>query len=413
MASPHVIEYLRTHTLYELYENHGVKFRVDALRTKISLNYDQLKLKAGDIIAECCRGLIIRPDFVCRFGSGRLPADDAALEHMKLGQCHVVSRPMDKFYNYGEHGTADVDQSTMNVLEKLDDTMCHLYFDRFLGQWCVATRSIPDADLPIRQGDIVLSNKTFSDVFWEAFDATVKARCSSRADALDDLMVGYTYVFELTTPQNRIVVKYDESKVTLIAVRQTRTGQELNIFIDHRVRQLPFPRPRTWHLNDPIAIAARADSFDPTKLEGFVTIDNKFRRVKIKNSLWASSSKMKDSATNSKRNAVLAAFKGTLDDIMPLVDDESREYLMKVKEGIREYVDATQIMYNRFAEQCEPGDYKTFASLVNAAQPPIHAAYFMTFRGRCKNVREFFDQATANGRLTRKTLDVIIQHLGL
>lgn len=37
----------------------------------------------------------------------------------------------------------------------------------------------------------------------------------------------YTPIFEYTSPNNRIVVKYDEERLTLTAVRHNRTGRYL------------------------------------------------------------------------------------------------------------------------------------------------------------------------------------------
>lgn len=416
MSSPHVIEYLRTHTLTQLYDNHGVKFRIDKDRTKICLNYDQLKVRSGDPVAECCRGLIIRPDFVGKSGS-KLHYDDDVIAMMNLGLCHVVCRPMDRFYNQGDSAAATIDNKSMTVFEKLDGTMCALYFDRLKGQWHVSTRSIPESDLPIRAGDIVLNDKTFADLFWEAFDETLSRVNLERQDALDDMMFGYTYIFELTTPQNRVVVQYDEKRVTLLAVRHNRSGRELKVNLDARVRHMHFPVPRTWDLNDGLAVAAFADSFSPSQLEGFVIVDDKFNRVKVKNSKWVLSSKAKNGVVSSKRNALMAAFKGTIDDVIPMVDPESQTYLGKVRDGVRNFVSQQEEIYTKLAAQVSPGDYKAFALLVNAAsrakEIPLVAPFFMTFRGRVNSVLDYFENAAAEDKFTDKSLDIILKHLSL
>lgn len=409
MSYAQVIEYLRTHTLKQLYDNHGVKYRIDDARTKLSLNYDQLKVRSGDPIGECCRGIIIRPDFVLK--QGNIP-QGMNLDYTALGNCHVVARPMDRFYNQGDEAQAKIDKLTMNVLEKLDGTMCILYFDRLKSDWFVATRSIPEANLPIRVGDIVLENKTFATLFWEAFDETIKDSGLTRQETLDNLMLGWTYIFELTTPHNRVIVPYDDKRVTLLAARQTRNGKEISILSDaYGMKQLPFPRPRTWNLCDPLAVAALADSFKPKELEGFVVIDDKFNRVKVKNSSWVLSSKTKDGVISSKRNVLKAIFKGVIDDIIPMVDPETHKFLKKLQDSVRDFISTSEQRYNDWTLQCEPGDHKAFASLVKASQVPVSGAYYMTFRGKCSSIRDYFHNNAVKDKFSEKTLDAILKYI--
>jgi hypothetical protein len=81
-----------------------------------------------------------------------------------------MALPMGRFFNYGQGAAAavDLDSTETRFCEKLDGTLCIMYWDRHLGVWSVATRSVPDADLPMDG----FGNQTFADLFWKAFKAS-------------------------------------------------------------------------------------------------------------------------------------------------------------------------------------------------------------------------------------------------
>jgi hypothetical protein len=71
-----------------------------------------------------------------------------------------------------------------------------------------------DAEGPVND----IMDITFADLFWTAMKKT---------DFYDiTLPKTLTYIFELTSPFNRIVTKYNETKVTLLTVRSNISGRE-------------------------------------------------------------------------------------------------------------------------------------------------------------------------------------------
>src|SRR3990167_4963462 len=227
---PLICDYLKTHSFRELEEDHGVCTRFSSDRSKVSANYDQLLIKNGDRLAEQCRGIIIRPWM--SFG-----VDDDLRERI-VGEVEVLAWPMDRFYNHGDAACAavDWDDRKLSVFEKLDGTMIVLYWDDRKSRWFAATRSVPEADLPISNGLLMTGDETFSSLFFNALISTRETnegkkivfapRCPGEVVKLNKEL---TYIFELTTPHNRIVVKYDEPRVPLIAARHTASGRELAI----------------------------------------------------------------------------------------------------------------------------------------------------------------------------------------
>lgn len=208
---PLVVNYLRTHSFGDLFTEHGVNVRPSADGSKFSLNYDQIEAKNGDPIAECCRGLVIRPI--------KHDAIDSCYNGA-VGEVEVLAWPMNRFYNAGTPAGDVVDWSDpgLVVSEKIDGTCCILYWDPQYVQWCVATRSVPDADVVIKNGDVVHGDMTFSKLFWVAYNNTVKDS-DGKIIGIENVGLNkeFTYVFELTSRYNRVVVDYDEPKITLLA----------------------------------------------------------------------------------------------------------------------------------------------------------------------------------------------------
>jgi len=205
-----VQEYLKTHSLEALDREHGIKAR--PCGHKFSLNYDMIEAKDDDLMAQECRGLIL-----CL-------ADDNAVLSLDepLGETRVLARPFDRFFNHGQGAAADVDleHPDTRFYEKMDGTLCILYFDFVKDEWHVATRSVAEADLPIDG----FEDFTFRTLFEKACLETTGLEDFWRFTFLLDTKK--TYLFELTTPRNRIVVNYENYGITLLGARTNECGTE-------------------------------------------------------------------------------------------------------------------------------------------------------------------------------------------
>jgi hypothetical protein len=407
---PLVKAYLRNHTFQQLEDEHGVCARPNARGDKFSLNYDQILVKNGDPVAEQCRGMIVRPT---QFDV-HVRGDD--WKSTVVGDVEVLAWPMNRFYNHGDAVAAQIDWSDpgLRVYEKLDGTCMIVYWDPLHGRWHAGTRSVPEADLPIRVGHMEIGDMTFSELFFKALVATREA---STGEAITWTVDGFdkvvhlnkelTYVFELTTPYNRIVVKYDEPRVTLLAARHTATGKELPI---ESLCLQYVNRPKTWDLRSASALDAFVNSADPALLEGAVVCDSQFHRLKVKNKAWVLSSKAKDLVTVSRRSALLAIIRGEIDDVLPLVDKDIADELRRMQGTLRDYLRAIDDNFAAFKARAA-GSRKDFALQVTSSgdwTPP----YFNMWEGRAATALEWAQNAAANGKLSDSTLDLVLGKLG-
>jgi hypothetical protein len=407
--------YLLDHTFQQLEDEHGVCARLSADGSKLSLNYDQVLVKSGDPVAEQCRGLVVRP---LAFQRLRTSAD---WKQEVVGHVEVVAWPMNRFYNAGDAAAAEVDWSDtgLRVYEKLDGTMIVMYFDHLQDRWCAGTRGVCEADMPIRLGDMSLGTTTFSDLFWKALWITAAAQgaympgvAPSAYEACRELMQDFdrslTYVFELTGPHNRVVVRYNDPRVTLLAIRNTVTGEELSI---EKHGPASLPRPGVWPIADLTALAAFVNAADPGKIEGAVVCDSRFRRLKVKNMAWVMSSRAKDLVTTSLRSGLEAVIQERLDDILPLLEKDVGDKLVSLRDAYKQFCLGIDQSFAAWHAEAN-GDRKAFALKVTGSKswtPP----FFNMWEGRAASCHEWVRSMSERGKLPDSSLDAILGKMQL
>lgn len=184
----------------------------------------------------------------------------------------VISMAFMKFFNHGETNAANIDWDTAYVLEKLDGSLTSLY--HYDGAWYVSTTGTIN-------GEGEVNNKfgtTFNDLFW----TTVKTKYNLN---VNDLNTNYVYVFELTTPQNLVVVPHTESSATLLTVRNRDSLNELSWKDLEMVSvSLGVPLVKKYSLRTK-NVGTLIKTFENMSWqnEGYVVVDNNFNRVKVKN----------------------------------------------------------------------------------------------------------------------------------
>lgn len=183
----------------------------------------------------------------------------------------IVARPFDKFYNQGESRVPDL-VPPLTFEEKLDGTLAIYY--HYGGQWHWATRGSPDASGecldPLGRSYVA---KTFAQLFDEA------ATTFRHMDPPHNL----TFLFEYTGPWNRIIVQYDEPRLTLLAARYNDTGEYArNYMLADLAMAFAVPRPKVFPYTRLDQIDQAWVNTEPTRFEGFVVRDVLNNRVKLK-----------------------------------------------------------------------------------------------------------------------------------
>lgn len=242
-----VLEFIKAHKNWEELLSQApyyIKVYRDVMFGKrlIMLKYNQLDSDFNEEIVRECRGLIL---------------DEDSLE--------PVCVPFYKFGNYGESYCPEIDWESAVILEKRDGSLIKVV--KLGKDYLISTNGCIDAFKAMMPDDILCPYKSYGDLFMKAM-----------GNRLSSLKEGFTYMFELTSPYNRVVVPYDELEIALIGIRDNKSLQEQLIC---NSIELPFKLPKRYMFNTLEECIKSAHSL-PYSEEGYVVVDKHFNRVKIK-----------------------------------------------------------------------------------------------------------------------------------
>jgi T4 RnlA family RNA ligase len=244
-------------------------------------SYNQIKSDFNSPIVRECRGVILEGN-------------------------KVVCRAFDKFGNYGESYVPNIDWSSAKVLEKLDGSLIKVWF--YKGKWRVSTNnSINAFETPTNS----IFYKTFGELFTQAFNLSI----------MDNEDTAYTYMFELCSPYNRVVVPFDEITVFYLGRRENETGYE-EIF-DNRFN---LPTPKVYNVSKLEDIIAMSKELNWNE-EGYVVVDNNFNRCKIKSPAYVKVHHLADNGNVSLKR------------LFSLVKENETEELLNYFPEYKDYVD--------------------------------------------------------------------------
>jgi len=214
----------------------------------VLLKYDQIRSDMNLPIVRECRGIIL----------------DESNEY------NPVCVPFFKFGNYGESYIPEIDWDTARFIEKLDGSLVKLWYHNC--KWRVSSNSEIDAR-NANLSSALLKTSVQTDIytlFYEAWNKTGKS--------FDELDLNYTYMFELTSPHNRIVVRYDETTIRHIGTRNINTLLECDMDIG-------IAKPRTFAFNTLENCIESARNLGYNE-EGYIVVDQHFNRIKVKSPLY-------------------------------------------------------------------------------------------------------------------------------
>ena len=302
-----VFDFLETNSLADLREKHGVRFHVKG--HLVTLAYDQFEAKITNDLTNLCRGLVIARE------DGNPVVDVTA----PFGKVRLLAFPFVRFFNYGQVD-AKFNKPTA-ILEKLDGTLSIVYYDPFKDSWNVATRNVPDGSNVANDG----AGKPFRLLFEKAILDSYPNKFACWEDFGNALNKNFTYVFELMTPENIVVVRHDTYKAALIGCRDLRNGKELRVEVAAIQLGLDYPTSYTNLVQNFIdfdQIVKLANLRDPLKNEGYVVVGPNFERLKIKSEKYVTYNKVHDLTKYDVINYLLT---GEIDDYTPLMVDYQKQ----------------------------------------------------------------------------------------
>ena len=233
----------------------------------------------------------------------------------------VIAYPFKKFFNIEENRHTPTEN--FEVYEKMDGSLGILFF--YEGKWVVATRG--------------------------SFTSTQAVKARELLDTkynLESIPKGYTTLFEIIYPENRIVVDYgDEEKLVVLGMTNRFNGKELDyesLVNMHSESGIPVVK-RYDGIKDYSTLKGMIES----NAEGFVVKFSNGDRMKIKGEEYLRLHKI---MTNVSTTGVWELLSNG-GDINEFLKDVPDEFYKKVKD----YADTLKYGYVQVSEHCGKSHY--------------------------------------------------------
>lgn len=291
-----LVLYLKKHGLEKTLKDFKLKAR--EYPHKVLIKYDQIESNMALEEVQEARGIVLERD-----------------------TWKVMCYSFKKFFNSAEGHAAKIDWDTAHILEKLDGSLIQVYWDWVLGKWFAATTGTAE-------GEGEVNNKLgliFNDLFWK----TVEEKYNFNKK---NLVKGYCYAFELTTPYNIVVKPHGESSATLLTVRDLSNLNEFHYSSLKSVsKSLEIPVVKSFDLNKG-NVGHILKTFESMVWyeEGYVVVDGKLDRIKIKNPAYVAVHHLK--SKTAEHNIIEVVKSNEIDEFAATFPERQKElYELKSK----------------------------------------------------------------------------------
>ena len=335
--------------LEHLTAEYGVKVSVNEKYPDLfCLNYDQIESPKREPIVIECRSLVLK---------------------LVDGKFDVASRSFDRFFNYGETDE-EYDIKDLVAYEKIDGSLVTLFVHN--GEILYRTRSMimPDDSLKINGGN--LSWK-------ELIESTI-------IDSIGYVDGQCSYIFEVVSPENRVVTRYADRKAFLLAIRENKTGVYLPLASNGLCRV-----PRKYQF-DTIEHCLQSSRELRNLEEGFVMYLDGTPVMKIKNPAYVAAHHLRgEGALSNKRIMDLIIINETDEYLSIFPEDAERfqPFIDAYNTGLK----TSAHVYDTYAHI---EDQKEFALKVK--DYPYASMIFNMRKHENKNVLHHFERMTQNSK---------------
>ena len=262
-----------------------------------------------------------------------------------------VCVPFFKFGNYGESYCPEIDWKNCWVGQKIDGSLIKVVKTK--KGLLISTNGTIDAFKAPLPEQIGCTAKSFGELFRQAVQNALTAYVEfssahhlARVDWVltplqwlsAQLKEGKTYMFELTSPFNKVVVGWSKTRAFFLGMRDNETFQE-TYFEGHPLGQW-FMTPKVFPLTSVEECVSAAEQLG-TDEEGFVVCDKNFNRVKIKSPTYVALHHMKNNGVLSYERGLEIVRGNELAEVLTYFP-EFKEHLEKIKERYDKAVEDLQ-----------------------------------------------------------------------
>lgn len=298
---------------------------------------------------------------------------------LKEDTLEIVCYPFTKFFNVGEEYADRIDWDSAQVQEKIDGSLIKVWF--YDGRWRISTNGTIDAFKAPLVSDIFC--KSFGELFMETFDT----------DYFSVMDKDCTYMFELVSPYNKIVISYPTIDIYHIGTRNNKTGKEENANIG-------IKRPKVYDMHTEEQVKNAANEL-PYNEEGYVVVDKNYHRVKIKSPAYVKAHRAVTSKALNTKNVLEIIIEGEDKEFLsyfpeykPLFNKVSAMYGM-YKKHLKEVQDTVKEISGRTFSK------KDFALALKETLPEDTDIGFALYTGRASNWLNFLKSQTIKNIVER------------
>lgn len=343
-------------SLETLARDYAIKQRVNELLDVVSLNYDAIASDVSIPMVGECRALIL-----------------------ELGTWRVMSMPFRRFFNYEENRCPQFNWEKFDTWEKLDGSLISFWSHK--EGWQVSTRSNPTG------------SNTYDEcpeTFRELVERTLREMGTSLEEVTQYFVPECSYAMELQTPETQVVTRVVDRCLSLLAVRNRETLQEVHVHDWHKIYKT-FPLPIVQHYPGFTldAVKEAVQGRNPLEHEGYVLMDDQFNRIKMKSSAYVLMSSRRDSLAKSNRARCELIQLGQDDDVMGILPVFLQERITDLKARMSRFskeIDSDYLKFKHIVDQ------KEFA--LRVIKESIHApAMFALRKGFVESGIEYVREA--------------------
>ena len=325
--------------------------------------YSQFESDFTNPVVRCCRGSVY--------------------DISEDGTVKPYLMPFFKFSNYGENGADPIDwNSTLYVRDKLDGSLLKLLKEPY-GTDLWTTNGSFDIHVEVPELIPAENNENLPPPY--TFAGLRDYALRGHEEEIKRLPAGWTFMFELTSPYNRIIVPYRETKLFLLGCRDPQGLEHTPEWAAENFG-ITFATPQIFSFKSIDEVNAYCQAVDTDDREGVVIQDAYFNRIKVKTEHYRSLFYLKGEDHFSDERIFAAIKQGSIDDaasawpeIRPKTDEITAEWI-----GFRSSIAALCKKAADFYRQCRQEN----------ADPKIAKKYYaMYVLDKCQPVSSFLFEA--------------------
>lgn len=336
-------------------------------------NYNLFESDLSNRVVKSCRGTILE-----------ISPDRSVVK--------VVCLPYYKFFNYADVNGDTIDWNTAKVRNKADGQLIKMFKYEGQNYWC--TNGSPNVETPLDYTDEKIHN--YKELLFEAIrkdlkQPTVAAWSDDNGnfyckdiDWVNKVPDGWTLMFELTSPYNRIIVEYKEIKLWFHGARDENSIEHDPEEIAERFG-IPYEIPKQFDFKNFDQAFEAIKNWKGLENEGLVVCDADFHRVKVKCDDYLKVKFIRDVST--PKGIFWIVISEEYDDLAS--HPEIQELAEKQKDELLEVMNKFRKLHKEITDaRSRFEDQKSYALWVNKEHQSLSRFYFSAAK---KSEQDFID----------------------